>query len=52
MDCVITDPPYGLGTKIPTPEQVHAYLNGDLRLDTDATGSRGSREFPVILTRW
>jgi site-specific DNA-methyltransferase (adenine-specific) len=33
VDCVITDPPYGLGTKDPTLEEILAYLQG-AELDT------------------
>jgi DNA modification methylase len=33
VDCVITDPPYGLGTKEPTLEEILAYLQGS-ELDT------------------
>jgi DNA modification methylase len=33
VDCVVTDPPYGLGTKEPTLDEILAYLNGS-ELDT------------------
>jgi site-specific DNA-methyltransferase (adenine-specific) len=31
---VVTDPPYGIGNKIPTPENIIAYLRGDAAMDT------------------
>jgi len=34
IDAVITDPPYGLGTKEPTIEAIDRYLSGESALDT------------------
>ena len=34
VDHTVTDPPYGLGTKEPTPEEIEAYLSGHMGLKT------------------
>jgi site-specific DNA-methyltransferase (adenine-specific) len=41
FDAVVTDPPYGLGTKEPTVEQIVAYLQGaDLDTGGDFMGAK------------
>jgi hypothetical protein len=34
IDAIVSDPPYGLGTKEPTGEDIDRYLSGESRLDT------------------
>lgn len=44
IDCVVTDPPYGLGTKEPTLEEILAYLNGS---DLDTGGDFMGRDWSI-----
>lgn len=47
VDCVVTDPPYGLGTKDPTGEEIIAYLQGG-QLDTGGDFMGKSWDIPTV----
>jgi site-specific DNA-methyltransferase (adenine-specific) len=47
IDSIVTDPPYGLGTKEPTPEEIDAYLKG-ASLDTGGDFMNADWEIPSV----
>lgn len=47
VDAIVTDPPYGLGTKEPTPEEIDAYLKG-ASLDTGGDFMGAEWEIPSV----
>lgn len=49
IDAIVTDPPYGLGTKEPTPAQIEAYLRG-ASLDTGGDFMGKAWEIPTVET--
>lgn len=48
LDAVVSDPPYGLGTKEPTGEEIDAYLRGDAGLDTGGDFMGKSWSLPSV----
>lgn len=49
IDTIVTDPPYGLGTKEPTPAQIEAYLRG-ASLNTGGDFMGKAWEIPTVET--
>lgn len=47
LDCIVSDPPYGLGTKQPSPEDIKRYLQGGT-LDTGGDFMGKDWEMPPI----
>ena len=48
IDAIVSDPPYGLGTKEPTGEDIDRYLSGESRLDTGGDFMGHSWDIPSV----